>query len=99
MPTDPLLALAALKTFPLPSSPSKSNENYVRILEWLYSGNPDIASLIVDLNSDRAERPDVACPACGGAGSYSYDQQECGLCKGSGIVSACDSDGFMDQHS
>lgn len=39
----------ALRRFPLPSQSATSEENYRRILSWLYGGRPDPASLIIDL--------------------------------------------------
>ena len=42
-------ALEAMRKFPLPISGNAALENYQRILDWLYGGNPSPASLVIDL--------------------------------------------------
>lgn len=47
-PLDQGAAIAALKVFPLPSHGDTSDQNYSRILDWLYDHG--VAELIVDLD-------------------------------------------------
>lgn len=42
-----------LKKFPLPSQGLTSNENYSRILAWLYEGKPSAADIICDAEIGR----------------------------------------------
>ena len=54
----PQAAIDALAEFPLPDQGLTSQENYRRVLDWLYSGAVTPAALIVGLSYSRkvAER-------------------------------------------
>lgn len=52
-------ATAALKSFPLPAQGKTSEENYRRILQWLYHRKPDVAALIIDLEFGSVENADA----------------------------------------
>jgi len=41
-------AYDALKAFPLPMQSLTTEENYRLVLDWLYSGHPDVAALIIE---------------------------------------------------
>lgn len=45
--------VGALKYCPLPSQSADIIENYRRFLIWMYSGYPDVASLIIDLGESK----------------------------------------------